>query len=103
MTNNALTTLRSLLGNDDALVARFVGIFKNQTPDQMAALREFWENKDWENAANTAHAIKSQCRYFGLETEAMLCQSIEDDPAAPETSARLAELEQRLVAVLVAL
>lgn len=95
--------LRSLLGHDDALVARFVGIFKSQTPDQMAALRAFWENGDWENTANTAHAIKSQCRYFGLEAEAALCQYIEDEPGAPEASARLAELEQRLVAALATL
>jgi len=92
--------LRTLLGNDDALVARFVGIFKNHTPDQMAALRSFWENGDWENTANTAHAIKSQCRYFGLETEAALCQRIENEPAAPEAASWLAELEQRMVQVL---
>ena len=91
------------MGNDDALVARIVGIFKNETPQQMAALRTFWENEDWENAANIAHAVKSQCRYFGLEREAALCQQIEDEPAATETSARLAELEERWAAVLAAL
>lgn len=95
--------LRALLGNDDALVARFVGIFKNQTPDQMAALRSFWENSDWENTANTAHAIKSQCRYLGLETEAALCQHIENEPAAQEVAEWLAELEQRMVRVLTSL
>jgi HPt (histidine-containing phosphotransfer) domain-containing protein len=111
-TNDAMTLsdamthlhhLRALLGNDDALMARFVGIFKNQTPDQMAALRHFWENGDWENAANTAHAIKSQCRYFGLETEAALCQQIENAPADPEAAAWLTELEQRMVRALTSL
>ena len=96
-------TLRNLLGNDDALVARFVGIFKSQTPEQLNELAQFLDEQDWENASVVAHTIKSQCRYFGLEEEADWCQSIEDAPDAPSTMEKFLALKQRLDAAIAVL
>ncbi len=86
MTNNALTTLRSLLGNDDVLVARFVGIFKNQTPDQMASSGEFWKRGLGKRRQYRSRHQES-VPLFRAGRGAMLCQHIEDDPPRPETSA----------------
>ncbi|GEM_PF-2086933 len=96
-------TLRNLLGNDDALVARFVGIFKSQTPEQLTELAQFLDDQDWENASITAHTIKTQCRYFGLEEEADWCQSIEDEPATIGAIENFAALKQRLEAAIATL
>ena len=99
-----LSILRSLVGNDEAVLARFIGIFTNETPQQMTALRQFLEEKDWENASHTAHTIKSQCGYFGLEEACDLCQQIESEPAtAMERFDRLAVQLQSAMAQLRAL
>lgn len=60
-------TLENLLGGNKNMVHQFLDIFKKQTPEQLNNLEKFVENKNWDQASITAHAIKSQCKYLGLE------------------------------------
>ena len=71
------TKLEALLGSDPKMVQRFLDIFKSQTPEQLNQLREYITNKNWEQASITAHAIKSQCKYLGLEEIAEYAFKIE--------------------------
>ena len=59
--------LETLLGDDSKMVQRFLEIFKTQTPKQLNLLIESVAKKNWDQASITAHAIKSQCKYLGLE------------------------------------
>ena len=103
MTTVDLSSLRSLLGDDETLVQRFIGIFKNQTPEMLAQIRDGLDKMDWENASIAAHSLKSQCRYFGLEALAAMAESIENNPAAAETKSLFSDLEKHLTTVLNAL
>ncbi len=90
-----------MLGNDEALITRFISIFKTQIPQQLLTLRVALEQQAWEDAALAAHDIKSQCRYFELEDVAEWCQKIEDHPL--KESHLYPAVAARLTAVLAAL
>jgi HPt (histidine-containing phosphotransfer) domain-containing protein len=83
--------LRSLLGSEEA-AQRFVALFRQQLPGQMDALRHALANSDWETASNTAHGLKSQCRYLGLDVAADLLQALENDPKAEHDLSLLDDL-----------
>lgn len=69
--------LEAILGGDERMVNRFLEIFKTQTPDQLKLLKKSIGDNNWEQGSITAHAIKSQCRYLGLEDIADLAFKIE--------------------------
>lgn len=71
------TKLEALLGNDENMVQRFLEIFRTQTPAQIKLLKSSIDSNDWAQASITAHAIKSQCRYLGLENIAEYASKIE--------------------------
>ena len=62
-----LTKLEKLLNGNEKMINRFIEIFKTQTPEQLATLVNAVAIEDWPQASITAHAIKSQCRYLGLD------------------------------------
>ncbi len=72
--------LRSLLGSEEA-AQKFVVMFREQLPGQLQTLRQALSDSDWETASNTAHGLKSQCRYLGLNEAADLLQRLENDPS----------------------
>lgn len=74
--------LLNLLGSETA-VQRFVEMFHQQWPGQLSALRKALAEKDWETASHEAHALKSQCRYLGLDEWADTLQQIETEPEQP--------------------
>ena len=71
------TKLETLLGSDQQMVQRFLDIFKTQTPDQLNLLKKSIGESNWEQSSITAHAIKSQCSYLGLEELTALAYKIE--------------------------
>ncbi|MEN0004420.1 MAG: Hpt domain-containing protein [Bacteroidota bacterium] len=62
-----LSKLEKLLNGNEKMVNRFIDIFKTQTPAQLDVLVNAVASNDWSQASITAHAIKSQCRYLGLD------------------------------------
>lgn len=71
------TKLESLLGGDEKMVLRFLDIFKTQTPEQLDQLKDSINNKNWDQVSITAHSIKNQCKYLGLDEIASLASNIE--------------------------
>jgi HPt (histidine-containing phosphotransfer) domain-containing protein len=71
-----LSHLQNLLG-DPAMVARFLAIFREQAPLQLAELRRCAPAGDWQAASIAAHGLKSQLEYLGMKEEAALAASIE--------------------------
>jgi len=71
--------LRSLLGSEEA-AQKFVNLFRQQMPGQIELLRKALVEGDWETASNTAHGLKSQCRYLGLDEAADFLQELENNP-----------------------
>ncbi len=75
--------LRNLLGSE-AAAQRFVDLFQQQLPGQLAMLQQAIATADWETVSNTAHALKSQCRYLGMDATADMLQLMEDNPAVDQ-------------------
>lgn len=90
-----LSRLSNLLGSDDA-AARFIELFKQQLPAQLADLRAALESGDFESAGIVAHGLKSQCRYVGLDEAANLLQKLEENPGLPGALRQLEWLETAL-------
>ena len=72
-----LDHLKSLLGDDDTLVNQFLKIFKEETPNQLNALKSSAEQASWSEASILAHSIKSQLKYLSLNELAQLAYTIE--------------------------
>lgn len=85
--------LRDLLGSE-AAAQKFVDLFRAQLPAQLQALRNALAEGDWETASNTAHGLKSQCRYLGLDETADWFQALEDAPEAGYDLSQLDALER---------
>lgn len=83
--------LRALLGSEEA-AQRFVRMFEEGLPQQLRQLRESLVAGDWETAGNTAHGLKSQCRYMGLNEWADTLQQIENEPQKALQAGWLAQL-----------
>ncbi|GJM32509.1 MAG: hypothetical protein DHS20C18_15100 [Saprospiraceae bacterium] len=96
--------LNSLMGGDEKMVQKFLEIFKTQTPNQLAELKYSITNESWEQASIIAHAIKSQCKYLGLEQSAEWASKIEQ--LAEEKSdtflipGLLVQLEDKLLLII---
>ncbi|MBL7806016.1 MAG: Hpt domain-containing protein [Saprospiraceae bacterium] len=100
-----LDHLKKLLGNE-TLVARFIELFGRQMPVQMTTLRQYIDQKQWENAAAEAHTIKGQLGYLNEEEAMALAYDIErlaereEGDAARQMTERLAEKVEQIVAAL---
>ena len=98
------TKLEALLGHDEKMVEKFLDIFKSQTPDQLNLLIKSVSENNWDQASITAHAIKSQCRYLGLEDIAELAfkieQLTEENNELGLIPGLVAQLEVKLMKVL---
>jgi HPt (histidine-containing phosphotransfer) domain-containing protein len=70
--------LKNLMNGDELLVQRFLGIFQNQSPGQVAALKPFLIRQEWEELSNAAHSLKTQFSYLGLQTFATQVRNIEE-------------------------
>jgi HPt (histidine-containing phosphotransfer) domain-containing protein len=84
--------LTTLLGSE-AAARRFVDMFLEKLPEQLAILEQSLIAHDWETASLTAHGLKSQFRYLGLNQEADLLQHIENEPNNEASSNWLSALK----------
>ena len=89
------------MGNDEKRVQQFLTIFKTQTPEQLGQLKNAIANRNWEQTSITAHTIKSQCKYLGLEEIVELSFKIEqfaENKSSLESIPKLADqLEEKLI------
>lgn len=71
-----LDNMRSLQGGE-AILARVVDLYLNETPIQLADLRAAVESSDTEKFARIAHKLKSANANIGAEFMAELCSALE--------------------------
>lgn len=98
-----LSNLRGLLG-DEAMVGRFIELFRREAPLQLEALRQSLLAGEWASAGIAAHGLKSQLRYLGVASAADLASGIEEmAEAGTDPGDRFAALESAVDEVLAAL
>jgi len=66
------------MGGDEAMVRRFLELFKTEMPKQLADLEDQLKIGDLAAANVTAHGIKGQLRTLGLEGLAEMARLIEE-------------------------
>lgn len=95
--------LYELLG-DEQMVKKFLAMFCEQTPQQLKTMKDSATAGEWEMVSVTAHAIKSQLRYLGLDELAESAWKIESlAESAVEKEAipgRIASLENSIDAII---
>jgi HPt (histidine-containing phosphotransfer) domain-containing protein len=82
-----LSFLRKLMDGDEALVDRFVSIFKAQVPGQVAALAALYNSGEWEELSTALHSLKTQFNYVGMSEFATQMQTMEAEVDAGNTAA----------------
>jgi signal transduction histidine kinase/DNA-binding response OmpR family regulator/PAS domain-containing protein len=73
----ALDNLRSMVGDDDSIIAELVTTFLEDAPLLLLNLRRSLENADAANVRLYAHSLKSNGAQFGAMTFADLCKDME--------------------------
>jgi HPt (histidine-containing phosphotransfer) domain-containing protein len=81
--------LKNLLGNDEAMVNKFLRIFKDEIPRQLVQLEKALQRQDWKSVSTIAHGIKSQVKYLDLAELADTASRIEK---AADNSVELEEV-----------
>jgi HPt (histidine-containing phosphotransfer) domain-containing protein len=69
--------LRGYLNHDEAMVKRFLSVVCEALPDDLLKLKSYLLAKDFELSSITAHSIKTQCAYLGLNEAQDLAYKIE--------------------------
>lgn len=73
-----LNRLSELLGNDKHIINRFLDLYCEKVPELMIKLKEQLLDMKYADASITAHEIKSQSAYLGLDTIVEYARTIED-------------------------
>jgi HPt (histidine-containing phosphotransfer) domain-containing protein len=77
-----LSYLKTLMANDETLVAKFLNIFKSQCPRQLQELKLHLQNQDWPSLSTVAHSMKTQFTYLNatvLATQASNIETLADE------------------------
>lgn len=74
-----LDKISNLLGNDKQIVSRFLDLYIEKVPHLINKLGDELSNNDYTAAGITAHEIKSQSAYLGLDDIVTLASKIEDE------------------------
>lgn len=72
-----LSYLRSLTGNANDKMAKYIRMFVSGAPLSLQQLEMYSMNKDWDAVKQTAHALKPQVGYFGAKGTEELLKEIE--------------------------
>ncbi len=71
------TSLLRSLFEDDALVSKYLAVFRQDVPISMLDIKTSLLNKDWEHASIIAHSLKSQLQYLNETKASEMALSIE--------------------------
>jgi HPt (histidine-containing phosphotransfer) domain-containing protein len=93
-----LQILREYLNYDENMVHRFLHLFCLSIPDDLEKLKSFLFQSDFEMGSVTAHGIKTQCAYLGLEDARSIAEKIENiNTVNPLNSGLFDQLENILI------
>jgi len=74
----AVASLLDRVGGDEKLARNMISTFMRDTPRRMAGIQKALQQKDSENLASLAHALKGSLGIFGAEAARHSAQQLED-------------------------
>ena len=87
-----LERLYGLLNNDKQVAGRFLDLYIDVVPGMCLQLGNQIETADYQKANVTAHEIKSQSAYLGLDEIVSIAAAIEDNTETDNTNAGLTDM-----------
>ncbi|WP_397298801.1 Hpt domain-containing protein [Nonlabens ulvanivorans] len=93
-----LETLKDNFGDDVETFVQILDIFLHEVPVDYQLLKKQIETKDYENAGEIAHKIKSSYRLLDMEMETMLLQEIENRAKAVQDTDEIITLYEQFQA-----
>lgn len=72
-----LDYFNTLTAGDDGLKVRLMSIMLDETPRELAQLKEYAKNQNFEGLRSTAHKMKSTLQYMGLDDTFEMIKSVE--------------------------
>lgn len=91
-----LTFLKSFTGNDNEKVKKYVGMFLSRAPEQLAAINQSLDNKDYDSLKVNAHSLKPQLAYMGIKSLEQDILTIEENSGSKTNLDTLPELVAKL-------
>ena len=92
-----LEILRQYLNHDEKMVTRFLHLFCTAIPNDLEKLKSYIASGDFSMSSITAHGIKTQCAYLGLEQARGIASEIEDITSpGPQLNVLVEQLEEIL-------
>jgi HPt (histidine-containing phosphotransfer) domain-containing protein len=73
-----MTFLTSFTGGNPDKIKKYVSMFLNYCPTQLAAMKTQLDSGNYDQLRGTAHALKPQITYMGIKGGENLIKSIED-------------------------
>ncbi|MBS3914195.1 MAG: Hpt domain-containing protein [Bacteroidetes bacterium] len=73
-----LEILRNYLNHDEKMVQKFLQLFCSAIPQDLNKLKQYMHESDFKLASVTAHSIKSQCAYLGLDLARLMAEKLEN-------------------------
>lgn len=70
-------SLLKVLFDDDAMIRKYLIVFRDDVPVSLYNLKDYITNLDWDNASITAHSLKSQLQYLKEDQVSNLAYEIE--------------------------
>lgn len=70
-------SLLKVLFDDDAMIRKYLVVFRDDVPVSLLSLGDYIANLDWDNASITAHSMKSQLQYLKEDQVSNLAYEIE--------------------------
>jgi HPt (histidine-containing phosphotransfer) domain-containing protein len=75
---NIIQGLKDLGGDDgDEFLKEIIDLYKEQYPILLRQIKNFLDNKDYENLSKSAHALKGASLNIGAKELASVCKNIE--------------------------
>ena len=75
---NIIQNLKELGGDDgDEFFKEIIGLYKEQYPVLLLQIKNYLNNKDYQNLSKSAHALKGASLNIGAKEIASVCKTIE--------------------------
>lgn len=92
-----LKYLEELSGGDKDFINEMIETFVEETPKDVAHLKEQLEAKEWVELGKTAHKLKSSVKMFGFPTTTELAFEVEQDGKNEKNPEALSQKSQELI------
>jgi two-component system, sensor histidine kinase len=87
-----LTFLTGFTGGNPEKIKKYVSMFLNYCPGQLATMKEQLQSENYDGLRGTAHALKPQITYMGIQGGEELIKKIEHMAGSKTEVEKLPEL-----------